>query len=94
MSSLVFHYDQNQRNACEAIGIVNSSERLRSFVGDFRHEAPLDPPTLTRDKMIVLVSPSNYQQRKKKHFTVWKCASSRCSFRGATLCRHSNLRLS
>ncbi len=65
MSSLVFHYDQNQRNACEAIGIVNSSDRLRSFFADMRHEASLDPPTLPRDKMLVLVSPSNYKQRKQ-----------------------------
>jgi hypothetical protein len=64
MSSLVFHYDQNQRNACEAIGIVNSSDRLRSFFADMRREAYIDLPTLPRHKMLVLVSPSNYQQRK------------------------------
>jgi hypothetical protein len=52
-------------NCVLRVGIVNSSDRLRSFA-DLRHEAPLDPPTLTRDKMLVLVSPSNYQQRKKK----------------------------
>ena len=65
MSSLVFHYDQNQGNACEAIGIVNSSDSLRSFFAEMRDgEAPLDPPTLPRDQLLVLVSPSTYKHRK------------------------------
>ena len=67
MTSLVFHYDQNQRNGCEAIGVVEPSDGLRAFVAGMQRDAsaaPLDPPTLPRDKMLVLVSPSNFQERK------------------------------
>ena len=56
MSALVFHFDHNQRSGCEAIGVINPSDRFRA--------AHVDPPTLPREKMLVLVSPSNYEQRK------------------------------
>lgn len=67
MTSLVFHYDQNQRNGCEAIGVVEPSDGLRAFVARMQRgagAAPLEPPALPRDKMLVLVSPSNFQERK------------------------------
>ena len=67
MTSLVFHYDQNQRNGCEAIGVVEPSDGLRALVAGMQRDAgaaPLEPPTLPRDKMLVLVSPSNFQERK------------------------------
>ena len=60
MSSLVFHYDQNQRNQCETIGIIHPSDRLRSYFA----EKKLEPLSLPRQKTLVIVSPSNYHQRK------------------------------
>jgi hypothetical protein len=56
MCALVFHFDHNQRSGCEAIGVINPSDRFRT--------AHIDPPTLPPEKMLVLVSPSNYEQRK------------------------------
>ena len=67
MTSLVFHYDQNQRNGCEAIGVVEPSDGLCAFVAGMQRDAsaaPLDAPTLPHDKMLVLVSPSNFHERK------------------------------
>ena len=60
MSSLVFHYDQNQFNLCEIIDIVDPSDQLCSFFADLGHGVP----TLPRNKMLVVVSPTNYHQRK------------------------------
>lgn len=67
MTSLVFHYDQNQRNGCEAIGVVEPSDSLCAFVAGMQRDAsaaPLDAPTLPHDQLLVLVSPSNFHERK------------------------------
>lgn len=55
MCGLVLHYDQSPANCCEAIGLQSiSSELPRLLLKDVR---PVN--------LVVLVSPTNYNQRKK-----------------------------
>lgn len=52
MCGLVLHYDQSQSNVCEAVGLMSHASRLGEF------------PELKVNKLIVLVSPTFYKQRK------------------------------
>lgn len=69
MTTLVLHYDNNAESSCEATGLIQGSSYLQAKMKAFTEEnkdmkiAPL--PRLPKDKMIILVSPSYYEQRKK-----------------------------
>ena len=56
MAALVFHYDQNETNMCEATGLLYRAPAL---------EAMLPPNVGHLAKIVVLVSPTFYLQRKK-----------------------------
>eukprot|EP01127_Copromyxa_protea_P000337 TRINITY_DN10276_c0_g1_i1.p1 TRINITY_DN10276_c0_g1~~TRINITY_DN10276_c0_g1_i1.p1 ORF type:complete len:419 (-),score=71.14 TRINITY_DN10276_c0_g1_i1:78-1274(-) len=57
MTALVLHYDQNVTSVCEATGLISPLPELLKLSGS--------PIALPREKMIVLVSPSYYLQRKQ-----------------------------
>ncbi|KAI8609740.1 hypothetical protein BC830DRAFT_809148 [Chytriomyces sp. MP71] len=57
MCALVLHYDQNPTSLCESTGLINPAQILGS-------NGSLRIPTLSRDKMTVLVSPSYFIQRR------------------------------
>lgn len=57
MTALVLHYDQNITSICEATGLISAIPALQQSL-----HASI---ALPREKMIVLVSPSYYLQRKK-----------------------------
>ena len=59
MCALVLHYDQSPTNICEAIGLHDLSKKVRKFSGIHEESIGLV------DKMVVLVSPSYYKQRKQ-----------------------------
>ena len=52
MCGLVLHYDQSQSNVCEAVGLCAHAARLGEF------------PELKVERLVVLVSPTYYIQRK------------------------------
>lgn len=52
MCGLVLHYDQSQSNVCEAVGLCAHASRLGEF------------PELKVQRLVVLVSPTYYVQRK------------------------------
>lgn len=52
MCGLVLHYDQSQTNACEAAGLTSPASRLSLY------------PHLHAKRLVVLVSPTYYVQRK------------------------------
>ena len=56
MAALMFHYDQSESNVCEATGIVKLNPKLSS-------RKDLNIPQLP--KVVVLVSPTFYKQRRK-----------------------------
>ena len=56
MAALMFHYDQSESNVCEATGIVKLNPKLSS-------RKDLKIPQLP--KVVVLVSPTFYRQRRK-----------------------------
>lgn len=58
MTALVLHYDQNVTSVCEATGLISALPALQQA---FKNQ----PIAVPRDKMIVLVSPSYYLQRKQ-----------------------------
>ena len=66
MSTVVFHFDPMGRSGCEALGIVNAADDTRTFFAGGAADAG-QLPALPRDKMLVLVSPSNYLQRKEQY---------------------------
>ena len=53
MTSLVLHYDQNPSSICEATGLIESPFTIDGCT-----------PHVGREQLLVLVSPSYYQQRK------------------------------
>lgn len=58
MTTLVLHFDNSDASSCEATGLVKPApELLRAFGAGAA-------PSLPRDKMVILVSPSNYRSRK------------------------------
>lgn len=57
MTALVLHYDQNVTSICEATGLICPSSSLSGLTSE--------PIAVPQSKMIVLVSPSYYAQRKK-----------------------------
>jgi len=59
MAALVCHFDQSDASCCEAIGLGRPSRQLSDHFGS------LPAPHLSRDKMLVLCSPTFYQQRKR-----------------------------
>ena len=60
-NALVLHYDQNVSSVCEATGLVHPHPALTRAL----RRAGVGPPAaLPRDRMVVLVSPSYYLQRK------------------------------
>lgn len=63
MTALVLHYDHNTTSVCEATGLVEPNATLSEIMSRFRNPIT-HKPYLPRDKMIVLVSPSYYKQRK------------------------------
>jgi hypothetical protein len=66
MSTVVFHFDPTERTRCEALGIVSFADDTRAFLADGAADA-VRLPALPRDKMLVLVSPSNYLQRRAQY---------------------------
>lgn len=75
MTGLVLHYDQNVGSICEATGLINTLPSLNSFTRG--------PIALPREKLVVLVSPSYYKQRKA--FYGDYCIVKPLLFRWATL---------
>lgn len=61
MSALVLHYDQNVTSVCEATGLIGPVPKLARMVSGVQ---PASARCLPREKMVVLVSPSYYKQRK------------------------------
>lgn len=57
MSALVLHYDQSVTSVCEATGLVSARK-------DIPRPSSSSAPQLSKDKMVVLVSPTFYKQRK------------------------------
>jgi hypothetical protein len=57
MTALVLHYDQNVTSVCEATGLICPIPELRKILGG--------STCVPREKMVVLVSPTYYLQRKK-----------------------------
>ena len=53
MTGLVLHYDQSESNVCEAVGLYQSNHTLSSI-----------EPSMKVQRMVVLVSPNYYHQRK------------------------------
>ena len=53
MTGLVLHYDQIESNVCEAVGLYQSNQTLS-----------LIQPSMKVQRMVVLVSPNYYHQRK------------------------------
>ena len=60
MSALVLHYDSSESSLCEATGLATPSPALARALG----RAGEPPPAVPREKIVVLVSPSFYAQRK------------------------------
>lgn len=58
MCGLVLHYDQSESNVCEATGLVNISQELR------HHSSSLGCVKGVK-RLVILVSPSYYFQRKR-----------------------------
>ena len=54
MCGLVMHFDQSESNMCEAVGLRESASAFRDI-----------PGALAVQDLVILVSPSYYQQRKK-----------------------------
>ena len=63
MAALVLHYEQNESSICEATGLISPLRSLEKALLPAGGAAPIIP-ALPREKMIVLVSPSYYRQRK------------------------------
>ncbi|CAM9778064.1 unnamed protein product, partial [Ectocarpus fasciculatus] len=61
MSGLVLHYDQNVTSVCEATGVIAPSPLLARVLRTSQLSLP--SICLPREKMVVLVSPSYYNQR-------------------------------
>ena len=59
MSTLVLHYDQNVASVCEATGLISPLQSLSRLLGPGGV-----PRCLPREKLVVLVSPSYFKQRK------------------------------
>lgn len=58
MMSLVLHYDQSSSSMCEATGLAGASGAVTARL------APGAPPAcLPRERLVVLVSPTNFKQR-------------------------------
>ena len=87
MAALVLHYDQNVTSVCEATGLISPLPGLaRLLAGGRAGEGDLPPPPprcLPREKMVVLVSPSYWRQRRA--FYGDYCVVRPLLFRWATL---------
>lgn len=57
MSALVLHFDPSPTSVCEVTGLIKPSDKLLGGSNNISRNLP-------REKMIVLVSPSFYKQRK------------------------------
>ena len=57
MSALVLHFDPSPTSVCEVTGLIKPSDKLLGGSNNLSRNLP-------REKMIVLVSPSFYKQRK------------------------------
>jgi hypothetical protein len=71
MAALVLHYDQSASTTCEATGLINETPHIAELVAGIPSSSsafdsrPISTaPHLPRDKMVVLVSPTYYKQRK------------------------------
>lgn len=60
-NAVVLHYDQNVSSVCEATGLVHPHPALARAL---RRAGGGAPAALPRERMVVLVSPSYYLQRK------------------------------
>jgi hypothetical protein len=80
MSTLVLHYDQNVTSVCEATGLISP---LPSISRILPGGPAAGPRCLPREKMVVLVSPSYWRQRKA--FYGDYCVVRPLLFRWATL---------
>jgi hypothetical protein len=60
-NALVLHYDQNVSSVCEATGLVHAHSALSRAL---KRAGAGSPTALPRERMVVLVSPSYYLQRK------------------------------
>ena len=70
-AALVLHYDQSPQSICEATGLVLPDAAVARR--DLEFSPGLPPPALPRDRMLILVSPTFYQQRRAfygDHFVV------------------------
>ncbi len=59
-AALVLHYDQNMSSICESTALVSPAPWLEALCRDAR----VTPPVLPRERLVVLVSPSYFFQRK------------------------------
>jgi hypothetical protein len=78
MSCLVFHYDQSENSVCEATGLIEMSAKIDKLLTDHHHVAnggggsggggggEWAGKPLCLSRVVVLVSPTFYEQRK--HF--------------------------
>ena len=65
MAALMFHYDQSETNVCEVTGIIKLNTRLSKYLSPPQHakSPPHWVPQLP--KVVVLVSPTFYKQRRR-----------------------------
>lgn len=67
MAALVLHYDESDRSICEAIGLSRSAFELSPTA----EAVDGSPPCVNR--VVVLVSPSYYEQRKRFYAKIDNC---------------------
>lgn len=71
MTTLVFHYDPNPTNICEATGLIEDSHVIKDLFARIQRGSqpssspPFKTSSLDRSKLLVLCSPSYYHQRKQ-----------------------------
>ena len=62
MLSMVLHYDQNTSSICEAAGLLQVGGAVKSKMKHFGNNVSA---AVSKDKAVILCSPSFYKQRKK-----------------------------
>lgn len=61
MTSLVLHYDDNVTSICESAGLLVPNPDLQKKL---RAVGMSTPPCVPKEKVVILVSPTFYKQRK------------------------------
>ena len=64
MTALVLHYDRSVSSICEATGLIAAAAPVQTLLAAETGVAVPVPRSLPRERMVVLVSPTYFQQRK------------------------------